>query len=229
MAARAPLVRLEGGGRLADARARRRDARRRAAGASRSPPSRRASRPGRTRSTSCCSACAPAGDGWTADRLDDVDGATVYDAFADPEAAAVIRGCSPRARRSRASTADRRILLGRGLRPPAARRAPCARWAPSSPTARSCSTTRSCSRLFRRLEAGENPELEMLRFLTEPRLPEHRRARRLDRLLGRADGRDARRRPALRRGRPRRLGARARRDRHRPGGVRRADGPSSAP
>src|SRR6185369_17029544 len=29
-------------------------------------------------------------DGWSADRLDDLDGQTVYDAFADPEAAAVI-------------------------------------------------------------------------------------------------------------------------------------------
>src|SRR3954471_24481934 len=27
----------------------------------------------------------PSGDGWTRDRLDDVDGQTVYDAFADPE------------------------------------------------------------------------------------------------------------------------------------------------
>src|SRR3954451_1076934 len=32
----------------------------------------------------------PAEDGWTADRLDDVDGRTVYDALADPQAAAVL-------------------------------------------------------------------------------------------------------------------------------------------
>src|ERR1044072_4363106 len=32
----------------------------------------------------------PSDDGWTADRPDDVDGLTVYDAFADPDAARVL-------------------------------------------------------------------------------------------------------------------------------------------
>ena len=70
-------------------------------------------------------------------------------------------------------------------------------------------------KVFRKLEPGINPELEMLRFLTDHGFPQHRaaarlvratRARRSRATLGRRAGVPARRR--------RRLGARARRDRH---------------
>ena len=70
-------------------------------------------------------------------------------------------------------------------------------------------------KVFRKLEPGMNPELEMLRFLTDARLPEHRRAARLVRVRGRSVRRHARRRPGVPARRRRRLGAGARRDPHR--------------
>ena len=54
-------------------------------------------------------------------------------------------------------------------------------------------------KVFRRLEPGVNPELEMLRFLSARELPEHRGARRLVRVLGRAHARDARHPAGVRR------------------------------
>ena len=68
-------------------------------------------------------------------------------------------------------------------------------------------------KVFSRLEAGVNPELELLRFLTERRLREHRAARRLVRVRRPAARRDARRAAGVRARRRRRLGARARRAR----------------
>jgi maltokinase len=68
------------------------------------------------------------GESWSADRLDDLDGQTVYDAFADPEAAAVI----PRLFAEDATIEGENATVD-------------FQWAPSSPTAPSCSTTRSCS------------------------------------------------------------------------------------
>ena len=68
-------------------------------------------------------------------------------------------------------------------------------------------------KVFRRLEPGINPELEMLRFLDRAGLPQHPGARRLVRVLGRPAHRDARAPAGVRRRRDRRLGARARRDR----------------
>ena len=64
-------------------------------------------------------------------------------------------------------------------------------------------------KVFRRIEAGTNPELEMLRFLDAPRLPQHRPARGLLQLPRRAARLDARRDAALHPPRRRRLGARA--------------------
>ena len=64
----------------------------------------------------------------------------------------------------------------------------------------------------------------MLRFLTAARLPEHRAAARLVRVRGVGAGDHARRRPGVPPRRARRLGARARRDRHRPRGLPRAPG-----
>ena len=68
-------------------------------------------------------------------------------------------------------------------------------------------------KVFRRLEAGINPELEMLRFLTEHGFAHIPPLRRLVRVRGPAARRDARHRPGVRRRRARRLGARARRAR----------------
>ena len=52
----------------------------------------------------------PADEGWTEGRVDDLQGATVYDAFADPQACTALgrllaasAGCSPTRRRSRAT------------------------------------------------------------------------------------------------------------------------------
>ena len=55
-------------------------------------------------------------------------------------------------------------------------------------------------KVFRRIEPGINPELEMLRFLDRPRLPQHRaRSTGWYDVRGRAARRDARRRAALHR------------------------------
>ena len=70
-------------------------------------------------------------------------------------------------------------------------------------------------KVYRRLEAGINPELEMLRFLTEHGFEHIAAARRLVRLPRPAARSDARHPPAVRGRRPRRLGARARRARRR--------------
>ena len=51
-----------------------------------------------------------------------------------------------------------------GQRPSRGRR--CVRWASSSPTPRSCSARTTVLKVFRRLEPGINPELEVLQFLT---------------------------------------------------------------
>ena len=67
-------------------------------------------------------------------------------------------------------------------------------------------------KVFRRLEAGINPELELLRFLTEHGFENIAAARRLVRVRRPPDGRDARHPAALRRDGAGRLGARARHD-----------------
>ncbi len=165
------------------------------------------------------------GDGWSADRLDDLDGQTVYDAFADPEAAAVI----PRlfAEGATIQGANATVDFGWGEafdrpRPDATVRRDGRRAVQQLGRARRHARPQALPPA----RGGREPRARDAALPDRPRLPEHRRARRLDRLLGRAHGGDARRRPALRRGRPRRLGARARGDRDRPGGVRRADGPA---
>jgi maltokinase len=109
-------------------------------------------------------------EGWTADRVDDVDGRTVYDAFADPQAAGVL----PRLFAEGATIEGRHATVD-------------FRWGetfdrprPDAPV-RSMGAEQSNSsvvigdelvlKLYRRLEAGENPELEMLRFLTARGFP----------------------------------------------------------
>jgi maltokinase len=112
----------------------------------------------------------PAGDGWTADRLDDIDGVTVYDAFADPEAAGVL----PRLLADEATVQGERATVdfrwGEEFdrpRPDAELRAMGAEQSNSSVVLDDALVLK----LFRRLEAGDNPELEMLRFLTSRGFP----------------------------------------------------------
>ena len=72
---------------------------------------------------------------------------------------------------------------GAGVRGSAGR-STCGRWASSSPTPRSCFDDALVLKVFRASSRGTNPELEMLRFLTAARLPEHRAAARLVRVEG---------------------------------------------
>jgi trehalose synthase-fused probable maltokinase len=110
------------------------------------------------------------GDGWSADRLDDLDGQTVYDAFADPEAAAVIPRLFAEGATIQGENATVDFQWGEAFdrpRPDATVRAMGAEQSNSSVVLDDTLVLK----LFRRLEAGENPELEMLRFLTERGFP----------------------------------------------------------
>ena len=146
--------------------------------------------------------------------LDEIDGATVYDAFADPQALRrSSAACSPTAPPSTGEHATVGLPLDRGRRAARARRA----------GARPMGAEQSNSSIVLddalRPEGlpppggGRQPRARDAALPDRARLPEHRRADRLVRLHGRAHGRDARRRAGLRRGRARRLGARARRAR----------------
>ncbi|WP_022928550.1 maltokinase N-terminal cap-like domain-containing protein [Patulibacter americanus] len=111
----------------------------------------------------------PAAEGWDTEVLQEIDGATVYDALADPESAALIAGML---RDQVVAGEDPRIEFHwvEGVEPPAAQ-----------PTARPMGAEQSNSSIviddayvlktFRRLEPGENPELEMTRFLSERAFP----------------------------------------------------------
>ena len=112
----------------------------------------------------------PAEEGWTEGRVEDLDGATVYDAFADPDAY----------RRLGRLLAERATIEGGaasvsfhwvdGVEPPgpeAQVRAMGAEQSNSSVVFDDAYALKA----FRRLEAGDNPELEMLRFLTERGFP----------------------------------------------------------
>src|SRR5919198_1343351 len=222
MAARAPLVRLQGGGRLPDARPRRRHARRRAAG--RRARSRRGALPHRhARDLPAPARRAPGRrrlDRGAPRRRRRPDGLRrVRRPRGGPGPPAPVGRNGDREGRE----GDRRVPLGRAVRPPAARRG------------RARDGRRAVQQLGRVRRRARAQALPPPRGRRQPRardaalphaarLPEHRRARRLDRLRGRADGRDARRRAAVRPGWPRRLGARARRARKRPGRLRRPHG-----
>jgi maltokinase len=111
-----------------------------------------------------------AGDGWTADRLDDVGGLTVYDAFADPEAAAVVPRLFAEGATIQGEHATVEFRWGDEFdrpRPEAEVRPMGAEQSNSSVVLDDTLVLK----LFRRLEAGENPELEMLRFLTNRGFP----------------------------------------------------------
>jgi maltokinase len=111
-----------------------------------------------------------AGEGWTEERLEDIDGRTVYDAFADPEAVAEIG----RLLRDQAIVeGDRATVVfvwSAGTSPPS----PDGTVRPMGAEQSNTSVVfdeAHVLKLFRRLEAGANPELEMLRFLTERGFP----------------------------------------------------------
>ena len=112
----------------------------------------------------------PAAEGWTEGRLEDLDGATVYDAFSDPQACVrlgELLGDSATIEGERA-TVDFRWLAA--VDPPA----PDSRVRPMGAEQSNSSVVfddRFVLKAFRRLEAGDNPELEMLRFLTNRDFP----------------------------------------------------------
>jgi hypothetical protein len=125
---------------------------------------------GRTTSTSCCSACAPQDEGWTEGRVEDVDGATIYDAFADPATYGRIGRMLAEQATVQGDDGCRQLLLARGRRPaPAGRAGP--RDGRRAVQQLGRLRRRYVLKAFRRLEAGDNPELEMLRFLTEREFP----------------------------------------------------------
>jgi maltokinase len=109
-------------------------------------------------------------DGWTTDRVDDVDGQTVYDAFADPQAAGVLPRLFAAGATIEGEHATVDFRWGERFdrpRPDAAVRAMGAEQSNSSVVIDDALVLK----VYRRLEAGENPELEMLRFLTARGFP----------------------------------------------------------
>lgn len=112
----------------------------------------------------------PAAAGWDVEVVEEVDGRTVYDALADPEAAAILA----RALRERAVVGDDEHHVEfhwvEDVDPPAAQ-----------PRVKAMGAEQSNSsvviddalvlKAFRRVEAGENPELEMVRFLSQRGFP----------------------------------------------------------
>jgi maltokinase len=107
----------------------------------------------------------PAGEGWSDERLEEIDGATVYDAFADPEAASTLGRLLAQEATVEAERATVTCHWLDTFAPPA-----------DDATVRAMGAEQSNSSIvfddklvlkaFRRLEAGDNPELEMLRFLS---------------------------------------------------------------
>jgi maltokinase len=112
----------------------------------------------------------PAAEGWTEGRVEDLDGATVYDAFADPETFGRIGRMLAEQATVQGATAVVNFYWLEGVEPPrpdANVRAMGAEQSNSSVVFNDTYVLKA----FRRLEAGDNPELEMLRFLTERGFP----------------------------------------------------------
>lgn len=114
-------------------------------------------------------ACRPSAAGWTDGVLQELDGRTVYDAFADPAATAALAGLL----RDRATVGDDpRVEFEwvEAVLPPG-----------DEPVVRPIGAEQSNSsvviddalvlKAFRRIEPGENPELEMTRFLSARGFP----------------------------------------------------------
>ena len=112
----------------------------------------------------------PDSEGWTEGRIEDLGGATVYDAFADPETYGRIGRMLAEQATVQGDTAVVNFYWLEGvepLRPDANVRAMGAEQSNSSVVFDDTYVLKA----FRRLEAGDNPELEMLRFLTERGFP----------------------------------------------------------
>jgi maltokinase len=107
----------------------------------------------------------PAGEGWADERLDDVEGSTVYDAFADPEAASMLGRLLAEEATVQGERATVTFHWLDTFAPPAADASVRAMGAEQSNSS-IVFDDKLVLKAFRRLEAGDNPELEMLRFLS---------------------------------------------------------------
>jgi maltokinase len=112
----------------------------------------------------------PAAEGWSEGRIDDVDGATVYDAFADPEACGRLGRLLAEQATVQGETATVDFHWMEGAEPPRPDAPMRAMGAEQSNSSIVFDETYAL-KAFRRLEAGDNPELEVLRFLTEREFP----------------------------------------------------------
>ena len=112
----------------------------------------------------------PGEEGWTDGRLDDVQGTTVYDAFADPQACTELGRLLAASARIEGEHAMVGFEWPQGIEPPAPGATVRAMGAEQSNTSVVFDDA-LVLKAFRRLEAGVNPELEMLRFLTERGFP----------------------------------------------------------
>jgi trehalose synthase-fused probable maltokinase len=106
----------------------------------------------------------PAEEGWSEERLEDIDGTTVYDAFADPEAGTVLGRLLSDEATVEGERATVRFRWLDTLAPPSPDARVRAMGAEQSNSSIVFDDT-LVLKVFRRLEAGDNPELEMLRFL----------------------------------------------------------------
>jgi maltokinase len=107
----------------------------------------------------------PAGEGWSDERVEEIDGATVYDAFADREAASTLGRLLAQEATVEAERATVTCHWLDTFAPPADDARVRAMGAEQSNSS-IVFDDKLVLKAFRRLEAGDNPELEMLRFLS---------------------------------------------------------------
>jgi hypothetical protein len=160
----------------------------------------------------------PQRDGWREGVIATVDGLTVYDAFRDAEAAAALARLFRDGARTDGEPASVAFHWSDRVQRPS-----------GGSDVRMIATEQSNTSLvfdsalilkaFRRLEPGDNPELEMVRFLSARGFPNIPALAGWYEYEGDLMGRHPRRGAAVRGGRPRRLGAGARRSRQRTRGL----------
>ncbi len=112
----------------------------------------------------------PVGEGWTETRIEDIDGSTVYDALSDPAACVRLGVLLAESATVESDTATIAFHWPPGPPPPTAESAVRAMGAEQSNSS-IVYDDRYVLKAFRRLEAGDNPELEMLCFLTARDFP----------------------------------------------------------